>query len=213
MARRSRERFGVIGLAAFIVITVAVYLALKSSVLESTFSGHLLPYQALVANPGQLRAGDVRRDATAVRRARERPRGGGALARRGRTAGRSPYGWTRTGEGLFVNYLARPSADVSEAAWLIVIQEPDPQAPPDPAPNDETHRRLPDGTILHVTFWTHRFGGQVAPGFVRQPETQRLDPGAYRARSRGAREEMNVKTVFSNRPLAAIVLPSLCLWS
>jgi hypothetical protein len=85
---------------------------------------------------------------------------------------RPPYGWTRSDEGLFVNYLTAPSAEVSDSAWLIVVQEPDPRAPPDPAPNDETHRRLADGTILHVTFWTHRFGGSVPPGFVRQPETK-----------------------------------------
>ena len=168
----SRERFGVIGLEALIVVTVAVYLALKSSVLESTFSGQLLPYQALVAT---LVSSDRAMYAEMQKQYVELENGRAAT---GRWPGedalgvRSPYRWTRAGEGLFVNYLATPSTDVSEAAWLIVIQEPDPQAPPDPAANDEVHRRLLDGTILHVTFWTHRFGGHIAPGFVRQPETR-----------------------------------------
>jgi hypothetical protein len=159
-----RERFGVIGLAALIVLTVAVYLALKSSVLESTFSGQLLPYQSLV---GSLVSSDQAMYAEMQKQYLELERGRAATGRwpaEDTLSARSPYGWTRTGEGLFT--------DVSEAAWLIVIQEPDPQSPPDPAPNDETHRRLADGTILHVTFWTHRFGGQVVPGFIRQPETR-----------------------------------------
>jgi hypothetical protein len=78
--------------------------------------------------------------------------------------------WTGSREGYFLNYLATPSGDASAAAWLLVLQEPDPQAPVDPAPNDETHHRLPDGTVLHVSIWTHRFGGQIDRKFVRQPE-------------------------------------------
>ena len=35
-----------------------------------------------------------------------------------------------------------------------VTREPAPGEPPDPAPNDETHHRLADGTTLHVTIWT-----------------------------------------------------------
>ena len=31
--------------------------------------------------------------------------------------------------------------------------EPEPGMPPDPAPNDETHHRLTDGTTLHVSIW------------------------------------------------------------
>ena len=40
-----------------------------------------------------------------------------------------------------------------QPAWVLVILEPEPGAPPDPAPNDETHHRLPDGTTLHVSIW------------------------------------------------------------
>ena len=80
------------------------------------------------------------------------------------------FSWTASREGYFLNYLATPTDDPAAAAWLLVIQEPDPQAPIDPAPNDETHHRLPDGTVLHVSIWTHRFGGQIDRRFVRQPE-------------------------------------------
>jgi hypothetical protein len=80
------------------------------------------------------------------------------------------YTWTRTQGGFIVNYLALPSNDDAAAAWLLRIQEPDPNTPPDVAPNDEVHHRLPDGTELHVTIWTHRFGGRVSPAFAPQPE-------------------------------------------
>ena len=36
---------------------------------------------------------------------------------------------------------------------------------------DEEHHRLKDGTVLHVSIWIHRFGGQVAPDFFIKPET------------------------------------------
>ena len=45
-------------------------------------------------------------------------------------------------------------SDPSQPAWVLVILEPEPGAPADPAPNDETHHRLPDGTTLHVSIWS-----------------------------------------------------------
>lgn len=165
-----RERAGVLGLAALIVITVAVYLALRSSALE-TPGGSLLPFQALIGtlvSSDQAIFGDLQRELVELEASRA-------------THGRWPeasavrslpsYTWTSARDGYFVNYLARPAGDVSAPGWLLVIQEPDPQVPPDPAPNDETHHRLPDGTVLHVSIWTHRFGGQLEPKFIRQPET------------------------------------------
>ena len=61
-------------------------------------------------------------------------------------------------------------ADPAKPAWLLEIQEPEPGTAPDPAPNDEEHHRLPDGTTLHVYVWTHRLGGQLTPDFVPQPQ-------------------------------------------
>jgi hypothetical protein len=62
------------------------------------------------------------------------------------------YTWTSVRQDWAVNYLGVPS-DQAAPAWVLVILEPEPGAPADPAPNDETHHRLPDGTTLHVSIW------------------------------------------------------------
>ena len=63
------------------------------------------------------------------------------------------YKWTSVRQDWATNYLGVPS-DASQPAWVLVILEPEPGAPADPAPNDETHHRLPDGKTLHVSIWT-----------------------------------------------------------
>ena len=63
------------------------------------------------------------------------------------------YTWTSVRQDWATNYLGVPS-DPSHPAWVLVILEPEPGAPADPAPNDETHHRLPDGTTLHVSIWS-----------------------------------------------------------
>ena len=62
------------------------------------------------------------------------------------------YKWSSVRQDWATNYLGVPS-DASQPAWVLVILEPEPGAPADPAPNDETHHRLPDGTTLHVSIW------------------------------------------------------------
>jgi hypothetical protein len=62
------------------------------------------------------------------------------------------YRWSTLVQGTTVNYVGVPTT-ASASAWLLVIIEPEAGAPPDPAPNDETHHRLPDGTTLHVSIW------------------------------------------------------------
>lgn len=176
-----RERYGVLGLAALIVTMVGVYLALRSSALDGAGSGTLLPYQTLVrdlVSSDQATFGDLQKNLIEVEALRARtgrwPEGATitlAAEERIGAAPASSYKWIGSREGFFLNYLAVPSDDVSAAAWLLVIQEPDPAAVPDPAQNDEEHHRLPDGTVLHVSIWTHRFGEQVAREFVRQPQT------------------------------------------
>jgi hypothetical protein len=79
------------------------------------------------------------------------------------------YQWSRFQQGTIVNYFGRPR-DPSAPAWLLEIQEPEPGTPPDTAPTDDEHHRLPDGTVLHTYVWMHRYGGQVPAGFVRQPQ-------------------------------------------
>lgn len=165
-----RESTRVLALAAVVVLAVAVYLALKSSALETPGTASLLPYQELVATlvgADQAMFADLTKQMVDVEALRAAD---GQWPDAGRLKSLTGFTWTASREGYFQNYLATPAADASSAAWLLVIQEPDPQAPIDPAPNDETHHRLPDGTVLHVSIWTHRFGAQIDRRFVRQPE-------------------------------------------
>ena len=167
----SRERFGVLGLAALIVTMVGGYLALRSSAIDGADSGTLLPYQTLARNlisSDQATFGDLQKTLIEIEGTRVRI---GHWPEVPQGAAPSSYTWIGSREGLFLNYLAIPSDDASAAAWLLVIQEPDPAAVPDPAQNDEEHHRLPDGTVLHVSIWMHRFGEQVPRDFVRQPQT------------------------------------------
>ena len=85
------------------------------------------------------------------------------------TARGSAYGWRLVQQGTIVNYLGVPSEGKS-AAWLLLIQEPIPGAPPDPASEDEEHNKLPDGTMLHVSIWKHDDGGAVKVALTPLPE-------------------------------------------
>ena len=164
-----REHTRVLALAALVVLAVAVYLALRSSALESPAAASL-PYQELVATlvgADQALFADLTKQMVDVEGMRAAE---GRWPDAGRLKSLTGFTWTASREGYFLNYLATPGGDPSAAAWLLVLQEPDPQAAVDPAPNDETHHRLPDGTVLHVSIWTHRFGGQIDRQFVRQPE-------------------------------------------
>ena len=51
-------------------------------------------------------------------------------------------------------------------------QEPDPGAPPDPAREDEEHHRLTDGTMLHVSIWTHADGVDLPARFISLPQVE-----------------------------------------
>lgn len=164
-----RERAGVFALAGVIVTVLVVYLALNG--LRSGDAGRtLLPYQALA---GTLPASDRQQFQTlreqllaaeAIRTRTARWPEADALTLPG-----PGYRWARFERGVVTDYLGLPH-DPAQAAWLIEIQEPEPGVAPDPAPNDEEHHRLPDGTTLHTYIWTHRLGGQVPPGFVPQPQ-------------------------------------------
>lgn len=65
--------------------------------------------------------------------------------------------WTRSGGDLVTSYLGVPSRGTDMPAFLILIVEPAPGASEQPAPAvvDEEHQVLPDGTLVHVTYWTH----------------------------------------------------------
>ena len=65
--------------------------------------------------------------------------------------------WTQRRDGLVTEYLGLPAAAGDLPSFLILVQEPAPGSPPDPGAGkvDEEHQRLPDGTLLHVTYWKH----------------------------------------------------------
>jgi hypothetical protein len=183
-ASGNRERSIIIVLAVAVALVVALYLGLRSSVVDTGESGSLLPYQMLVRDLVQsdqlvfnylrqgLQEAEAGRSGTGRWPEPDLLRSLSSDTTRGDVS--TPpfsYTWARTQKNIVVNYLGLPRGDVSAAAWLIRIQEPDPLVPTDKAPNDEEHHRLADGTVLHVSIWTHRFGGQVPPDFLVRPET------------------------------------------
>jgi hypothetical protein len=177
-AQTGRERLGVLLVAAAIVGAIAVYLALNAAPGARDDAKDLLPYQVLARTLPQaderafrmLREGLLVAEAERVRTA--------AWPDAAHLAGRgvapfvpseSGYQWSRLQQGAIINYFGQPR-DPAAPAWLLEIQEPEPGMLPDPAPPDEEHHRLPDGTMVHTYVWMHRYGGEVAVGFVRQPQ-------------------------------------------
>jgi hypothetical protein len=96
------------------------------------------------------------------------------------------YRWQMLRDGTYINYLGIP--DRPEApAWLVLVQEPEPGIPPDQLNEDEEHHRLLDGTMLHVSAWSHANGSTMAARVVRVPQAEgwtqlyAVRPGASRA--------------------------------
>jgi hypothetical protein len=86
------------------------------------------------------------------------------------TATTGPYDWTLIEEGEIVNYLGVP-AEPGSPAWLLLIREPIPGAPPDPALEDESHHRLITGVTLRVSTWV-REDGQVERRLISNPQAE-----------------------------------------
>ena len=164
------ETLNVLKAAAAIVVLVAAYLfrpPLFDNAGERTVSrpADLLPFQSLVRDaPGadqrmfrELQEGLL--EAERIRAVTGRWPEAMALASDGippfaadPTRKGASYRWSTLVQGSTVNYVGIPNLP-SATAWLLAILEPEAGAPPDPAPNDETHHRLPDGTTLHVSIW------------------------------------------------------------
>lgn len=172
------ERTRVIGLGALIVATLVVYGVIRSASGDvNRDARRLLPYQALArtAPDADQRMFDaIHRGLLVAERARAetgRWAEPSLLASKGADAfAAERYRWQLTRRGAVAEYLAIPS-EPSDPAWLLKIQEPEPGALPDPAPNDEEHHRLPDGTTLHLYIWMQRLGGRVPAQFVPSPES------------------------------------------
>jgi len=75
------------------------------------------------------------------------------------------YEWRLIRDGRLVNYVGVP-AEPAAPAWLVLVQEPDPAAPPEVFVDDEDHARLLDGSILHVSMWSRPGGTRVLPRAV-----------------------------------------------
>ena len=165
------ETVNVLRAAAAIVLLVAAYVyrpALgtdESPTLQSRQSSiALLPYQRLVREASPIEQRVFRElqegllEAERIRAATGGWPDAAALAAEGippfadDPTQKVRYSWTSVRQDWVTNYLGVP-ADPTQPAWALVILEPEPGAVPDPAPNDETHHRLPDGTTLHVSIW------------------------------------------------------------
>lgn len=99
------------------------------------------------------------------------------------------YRWSGQNDGLFVNYLGVPSVPGDAPVWLIFVQEPDPvtgEKPPPPTVVDEEHQVLPDGTLLHVTYWK-RAAARLHPGLIIDPAIE----GWQQVRVKSPLEEMD----------------------
>jgi hypothetical protein len=173
-----QERMRLLVLGALILGGVGVYLAFGRGADTADRPASLLPYQSLVRTLPEAEQNMYR----AVRGALPALESERAQARKWPTVtglsgmGVAPfndtnYTWHQSQRGAIVNYLAIPT-DAAEPAWLLTIQEPEPNQPPDPAPLDDEHHRLPDGTTLHIYVWSHRFGGRVSPRFIPQPQSE-----------------------------------------
>jgi hypothetical protein len=163
------ETLGVLRAAMAIVAVVAAYLFRPSfggnSTAGASRPADLLPFQNLMADARpadqrmfrELREGLL--EAERLRATTGRWPDAAALAADGippfaadPTRKEAAYRWSTLVQGAVVNYVGIPSTP-SAPAWLLLVIEPESGAPPDPAPNDETHHRLPDGTTLHVSIW------------------------------------------------------------
>jgi hypothetical protein len=86
------------------------------------------------------------------------------------TSDTGSYVWRLIEEGEVVNYLGVPS-EPDSPAWLLVIREPLPGAPPDPALEDESHHRLITGVTLRVSTWV-RDDGRVEARLISAPQAE-----------------------------------------
>jgi Family of unknown function (DUF6162) len=162
------ETLNVLKAAGAVVIAVAAYLFLPTSSSDDRRStiDVRLPYQKLVTDASPIEQRTFRElqegllEAERMRATSGRWPDVAQLATEGippfaadPTRKGPAYKWTSVRQDWATNYLGVPS-DPLAPAWALVVLEPAPGEPRDPAPNDETHHRLPDGTTLHVTIWT-----------------------------------------------------------
>lgn len=174
-----RERIGIVTLALLVVGGAGLYVAVRGREGASDATRNLLPYQALVrtlAESEQVMYTKIRRGLPEMEADRAKTSRWGEPIVFGAnnvppfaSAAEDGLEWQRFQRGATVQYFGKPS-DGASPSWILTIQEPEPNTPPDPAPLDDEHHRLPDGTTLHIYVWMHRLGGRVTPAFVPLPQ-------------------------------------------
>ena len=173
-------RFGMV-----ILVGVWMYLATDSATFRDAgaSSRHLLPFQALVQNRPPIEQRMFRELQEGLLEAERRRSDSGAwpavpaLAGDGippfahdPTAKGGSYDWRLIASGTFINYVGQPQR-AGAPAWLVLVQEPEPGAPPDPAREDEEHHKLIGGAMLHVSTWV-RADARVPDRIIRAPQAE-----------------------------------------
>jgi hypothetical protein len=179
------ELGNVVRFSMVVVVGVWIFLATDSATFRDATSTnrHLLPFQTLIQDrpPIEQRMFRELQEGLLEAETRRADRGTwpavASLAADGippfaldPTAKGGQYDWRLTASGLFVNYLGLPQRPDSPA-WLVLVQEPDPGAPPDPAREDEEHHRLIGGDMLHVSTWL-RTDARIASRIIRAPQAE-----------------------------------------
>lgn len=68
---------------------------------------------------------------------------------------RAHYAWQSVETGLKTDYIGVPEAGSGRPCFFVVIVEPEPGTPDNPlAREDEVHRRIRGGPMVHVSVWT-----------------------------------------------------------
>jgi hypothetical protein len=169
------------------VIVVGVWMVLAAD--SATFGGkaatarHLLPFQTLIQDRPATEQRMFRSiqegllEAEARRSSDGRWPDAAALAADGippfaidPTDKAGPYDWRLIVNGAIVNYQGVPRRP-GAPAWLLLVQEPEHGAPPDPAREDEEHHRLLNGDMLHVSTWV-RADARLPQGTIRAPQAE-----------------------------------------
>jgi hypothetical protein len=177
------ELTNVVRVGMVIVIGVWMYLATDSATFRDADNRNrqLLPFQALIQDRPPIEQRMFRELQEGLLEAEMRRADRGAwpavptLAAEGippfapdPTARGGPYEWRLTASGTSINYLGLPERS-DAPAWLVLVQEPEPGAPPDPAREDEEHHLLITGIKLHVSTWV-RADARVGNRIIRTPQ-------------------------------------------
>jgi hypothetical protein len=179
------ELGSVVRASMVIVIGAWMFLATDSAKFRDpgTANRHLLPFQVLIQDrpPNEQRMFRELQEGLLEAEARRTSTGTwpaiSVLAEDGvppfaldPTAKGARYDWRLVQSSTFVNYLGIPRQP-NAPAWLVLVQEPEPGAPPDPAREDEEHHKLITGVTLHVSTWA-RTDSRVASRIIRAPQAE-----------------------------------------